>query len=74
MNAYPENHRHWDEQLFQLLTRVIDAVTFDQKPGMRTVLVAEYLSRTSRAKIAVLTRRRRRARKGSSTPMKPSKR
>lgn len=74
MNVKPVNYRHWDEPMFQLLSRVIDAVTYDLRPGMRTMLVAEYLAQTSRAEIAVLMRRRRRTSKRPSRPMKPNKR
>ncbi len=51
---------HWDEERFAMLTRVIDAVTYDQAPGMRTIMVAEYLSRTSWKEISILMRKRRR--------------
>lgn len=49
-----------------MLTRVIDAVTYDQKPGMRIVMVAEYLSRTSRREISALMRKKRRHRRRPS--------
>lgn len=74
MNMNPSDHPLWDEQLFQLLARVIDAVVYEQKPGVKTILVAEYLARTARAEFAVLTRRRRRARMKSPWRLKSSKR
>ncbi len=55
--------QHWNEELFQLLARVIDAVTYDQPPGMRTLFVAEYLSRTSKAEFAALMREMRGSRR-----------
>jgi len=51
--------KDWNETRFQMPSRVIDALTYDQKVGMRTAMVAEYLSRTSRKEIAALMRRRR---------------
>lgn len=54
---------HWNEKLFQLLARVIDAVTYDQAPGMRTLFVAEYLSRASKAEFAALMREMRGSRR-----------
>lgn len=46
-----------------MLVRVIDAVTFDQPQGMRTLYVAEYLSRASKVEFASLMRGVRRPRR-----------
>lgn len=69
MTKHPRTSRSWDETLYQLLTRVIDAVLYDQETSMKISLVAEYVSRTSRAEFDKLRRRRRRAgtRSSSST-------
>lgn len=45
-----------------MITRVIDALTYDQAPGLRTMYVAEYLTRTCRAEISALVRSKRRLR------------
>lgn len=74
MKTHPRNARSWDESLYQLLMRVIDAVLYDQKPAVKIALVAEYLARTSRAELATLRRRVRKPVMRSSTRAKPSKR
>lgn len=61
--SFPAALPHWNEDRFQMLTRVIDAITYDQKPGMKLVMVAEYLSRASQRVIPALMRRRRRPRR-----------
>jgi hypothetical protein len=57
-SAPPSVIRHWNEDVFRVLTRVIDAVAYDQPPGMKIMMVAEYLSRTSRREIPALMRKR----------------
>jgi hypothetical protein len=59
----PSAIKHWNEELFQVLTRVIDAVTYNEKPGMKIVMVAEYLSRASRIEIPALMHEGRRPRR-----------